>query len=142
MQCTEIKLSFSLLQGSNVIWCRVCNQSFPSHQAYTSHPCFHHQQAPTDKPYVCSLCHKGFVTHNGLQGHLKWHKGQYRYSCELCSKGFWSTTGLRAHLSSEHNREDMKFECTVCGRKFTQRSNLNVHIRTKHSGVGGTEGAA
>lgn len=52
------------------------------------------------------------------------------YICSVCGKGFRCTSHLKDHMRV-HTGE-RPFACTVCGARFSQRSNLVQHRRHKH----------
>ena len=81
------------------------------------------------RPYLCTLCHKRFITKCQLYVHTKCHTGETGYSCTQCEKRFSSQKGCRHHM----NIHTTKYKCTQCGRCCESRSALAIHRRT-HSG--------
>ncbi|XP_067868056.1 zinc finger protein 271-like [Heterodontus francisci] len=84
-----------------------------------------------EKPYMCSVCGRGFSHSSGLSNHKRSHTGKKPWECGDCGKGFSYPFQLETHRRS-HTGE-RPFTCSVCGKGFTQPSNLLTHQRT-HTG--------
>ena len=106
-----------------------------------------------DRPYVCSLCNKGFIdlshlqTHNhcvhsnkrlyqcchcgkmfktnrSLQSHVRVHAGEKPNSCRHCSDRFTWLDQLKRHLLESHN-EGTWLSCDICRKKFSLSRDLS-----------------
>jgi uncharacterized Zn-finger protein len=50
-----------------------------------------------ERPYVCDLCHRGFITADKLKAHVRTHTGDRPFVCDFCNKSFITADGLRCH---------------------------------------------
>ena len=81
------------------------------------------------RPYVCTVCNKGFMRKDSLNKHRKVHTEDNVYSCNECEKCFSSHEGLNKHMHIHRS----KYKCTECGKCYESSSLLAVHTRS-HSG--------
>ena len=72
------------------------------------------------KSFSCEMCKKGFITKQGLLGHMK------NYSCVPCNKIFYCKDSFQMH-SIKHTRRK-RYSCKVCCTKFPSISDFNDHI--------------
>uniref|UniRef100_A0A3Q3A1W7 C2H2-type domain-containing protein n=1 Tax=Kryptolebias marmoratus TaxID=37003 RepID=A0A3Q3A1W7_KRYMA len=101
--------------------CDLCPRSFGLNAQLTAHRKCH---ANRDK-YICNLCGRSLYDLSfKLQGTL----GERPFVCSVCSKGFLNTSELRNHMRV-HTGE-APFGCSECGRFFKLRSTLKAHILT------------
>ena len=80
------------------------------------------------RPYVCTVCDKRFITKAHMTAHMNRHTGQ-KYPCTQCEKCFLSQNALSQH----RNIHTGKYKCTECGRCLSTSTNLARH-RQSHSG--------
>ena len=80
--------------------CDICGKLFGGKQLKK-----HILQVHTEndkKPYICSVCNKGFVTSFRLKNHMNTHTGNKPYICQHCGKGFADHRNMKAHVKA-HN---------------------------------------
>ena len=85
----------------------------------------------SEKPYRCDICGKGFVSKNGLAGHLHLHSSVKPYTCIICLKSFTQAGSLKTHQRLHSGVKP--HSCETCGKGFAQLGNLKTHQRT-HAG--------
>lgn len=52
------------------------------------------------RPYVCTICGKGFTRKDSLQTHFHLHTGEKPYSCSICCSAFSSRASLKFHMKT------------------------------------------
>ncbi|XP_044738945.1 zinc finger protein 184-like [Chrysoperla carnea] len=85
-----------------------------------------------ERPYVCSICDKGFVQRFSLDVHMRKHTGETPYKCNHCEKSYKQSTHLLTHIKCKHTAEiqpsaNGEFECKICNEKFSKQSILVSH---------------
>lgn len=50
-----------------------------------------------EKPYVCTVCSKGFSVNTSLTTHKRTHTGEKPYACDACDKRFTQSSNLTHH---------------------------------------------
>jgi len=83
------------------------------------------------KPFVCSVCGKGFRAFSHRVEHMLIHLGEKPWSCGECKKTFRTKSALRVH-STKHSGE-RPYTCQQCGKSFLDRYYFEEHCRI-HSG--------
>ncbi|WAR03171.1 ZN436-like protein [Mya arenaria] len=91
-----------------------------------------HQSIHTGaKPFVCTLCNKGFRRKDDMVAHLRTHTGEKPYECEICGKKFKYRNQIPKHRRGHTGEKP--YECVECKKRFTSSIHLTRHIRT-HTG--------
>jgi len=127
--------------------CTECGRCCQSSQQLAKHQETH----SGEKPYLCGVCEKRFLSPSTLCSHMNIHRGKYKctecgrccrskedlsvhrrrhsgeepYSCGECEKRFSSRSGLCLHM----NIHSEKFKCTECGRCCHSSQHLEEHSR-------------
>ena len=57
-----------------------------------------------NRPFLCDLCPKKFITKTKLKEHQRRHFGEKRFSCVLCPKLYSGSHDLRKHLEKTHSK--------------------------------------
>ncbi|GLH14394.1 Serendipity locus protein H-1 [Gryllus bimaculatus] len=87
------------------------------------------------KPYICSVCSRGFYNEIGLQNHLWSHLPQDR---RVLSNTVGNNLERQAPVYSSRGvlhtntavTSVMRFVCPICGKKISTKGNLKVHLET------------
>ncbi|XP_051260074.1 zinc finger protein 37 isoform X2 [Dicentrarchus labrax] len=115
--------------GERRYGCEVCGKRFKLPGTLKSHEKIH---TARDRPYLCHICCKTFMSNCGLTTHMKTHSNERPFTCVVCSKGFISNGELKAHMRV-HSGE-APYGCSECGRFFKRKTHLNNHVRS-HLGI-------
>lgn len=83
-----------------------------------------------ERPYLCSVCGKGFTLNRNLRRHVMIHTGEKPHKCHLCDKAFIQFHTLQDHLRV-HSGE-RPFICNICGISYKQSVQLKLHMK-RHS---------
>ncbi|XP_033608124.1 zinc finger protein 1 homolog isoform X2 [Cryptotermes secundus] len=83
------------------------------------------------KPYVCTVCGKGFRAFSHRVEHMLIHLGEKPWSCGECKKAFRTKSALRVHCTKHSG--DRPYTCQQCGKSFLDRYYFEEHCRI-HSG--------
>ena len=94
--------------------CRFCAGEF-THISYLDR---HRAKIHTDKsPYMCSDCHKSFLTWTPLAQHEKTHTDKKPYHCNICLQKFSKVYSLIQHKMLTHTGEKL-YQCGEFSQKF------------------------
>lgn len=81
-----------------------------------------------EKPHRCHVCSKAFNRSSTLKTHIKTHSTVKEFLCHVCGKGFHQKGNLRNH-SLIHTGE-RPYTCSLCDKAFNKMSNLKFHLQT------------
>jgi len=126
--------------GDNPFSCEECDAKFSSKRKLKDHYISAHSESHP-KPYVCSLCGKGFKRNTELSSHMNTHTGERPFECDLCGVGFTFKGGLRKH-KLKHMIDEGTYdedviaikECKECGKAFYSNAHLRRHMKS-HMGI-------
>lgn len=79
-----------------------------------------------EKPFLCSVCGKGFTTSSSLKQHSFRHQSEKLFSCPDCPKTFPTRTDLASHADI-HKARPKSHICDECGRGFPKPFLLKKH---------------
>ncbi|XP_058065121.1 zinc finger protein 791-like, partial [Anopheles bellator] len=80
--------------------------------------------------YQCPHCPRKFAIQYLFKEHIRTHTGEKPLTCKVCSKTFHAAGSLRTHMLIHDKNQP---QCPHCPRKFARQSYLKEHIRT-HTG--------
>ncbi|KAE8277335.1 hypothetical protein D5F01_LYC24770 [Larimichthys crocea] len=115
--------------GERRYGCEVCGKRFKLPGTLKSHEKIHTSR---ERPYLCHICCKTFISNCGLTAHMKTHSNERPFICGVCSKGFISNGELKTHMRV-HTGE-APYGCSECGRFFKRKTHLTNHMRS-HLGI-------
>ncbi|PRD27421.1 UNVERIFIED_CONTAM: fezf2 [Trichonephila clavipes] len=87
----------------------------------------------TDRPYMCTICHKGFVRESSLKQHLATHTEEDPHSCDVCGRRFRRLGNFENHLITHTGYTP--HSCDICGKKFLQVGSYRRHLRTHNESL-------
>lgn len=85
-----------------------------------------------ERPFICTLCNKGFCRRSDLKKHTIVHTGVRPFSCPVCSKSFSRNTNLTKHMRIHSGIKP--HVCQKCPKSFTTYADLIRHQRA-HSEI-------
>jgi hypothetical protein len=85
------------------------------------------QHVETTKPWVCTLCHKAFVSKDKVVNHVQQHSGEKLHECPICHGRFSSK-----HYLKEHEKRVHQYDCHQCGKVFLTFDELHEHALQAH----------
>ncbi|XP_052000329.1 zinc finger protein 865-like [Xyrauchen texanus] len=84
------------------------------------------------RPYLCSVCGRGFARRETLRRHDRIHTGEKSHHCSVCGKYFREAF----HLSKHHtvHSGEKNFKCILCGKDFGYAQSLKRHGKLHQKG--------
>lgn len=126
--------------GDKPFPCEECDAKFASKRKLKDHYISSHSESHP-KPYICSLCGRGFKRNGELSSHMNTHTGEKPHECEICGVGFTFKGGLRKHKlkhmidEGTYNQEETAIKvCNECGKAFYSNAHLRRHMKS-HMGI-------
>lgn len=142
------------------VFCSDCNKTYSSRKNYEIHlqknngkcyfeceycsKVFYYKKSKLDvhirsahtkeRPYVCEVCGKGYVTPDKLRIHVRVHTGEKPCVCDQCGKAFYSLGQLSIHKNYHHiwKQEPHMFKCEECHSGFSSKNYLKYHMKVIH----------
>lgn len=108
--------------------CNICFKTFTCNAILVLHKRDKHEN---DKPFVCDVCGKRFVSELLMNYHKRFHTGEKKYICEECGLAVVTSSSLAKHKRI-HSKEKPHI-CHVCGKGFIIKGRLMEHLRM-HTG--------
>lgn len=84
---------------------------------------------PSNRPWVCEVCGKAFVSKDKIVNHVQQHSGEKVHECQICHNRFSSK-----HYLKEHERRVHQFDCQHCSKIFDTFEKLHEHAVRMHPG--------
>lgn len=108
--------------------CEICLKTFTCNAILIIHKRDKHEN---DKPFICDVCGKRFVTELLMNYHKRFHTGEKKYVCEECGLAVVTSSSLAKHKRIHSNVKP--HVCQVCGKGFIIKGRLVEHLRV-HTG--------
>ncbi|KAF2357746.1 Zinc finger C2H2-type [Trinorchestia longiramus] len=116
--------------------CEVCGRALLTKASLAvHHRCVH---GPASQKLACSHCPKLFSRKEKLVLHLRRHTGERPFVCEVCSRGFVSKSKLQEHKMRQHlpQHARRRHPCSLCHKTYANRTDLSKHTSRVHAGSG------
>ncbi|XP_023954547.1 zinc finger protein 121 [Bicyclus anynana] len=82
------------------------------------------------RAHTCAACGKHFVDERALLWHERLHTNERPYVCDVCGRGFVSLNRRNQHAVCAHTAPARR--CPLCPALFHLRSMVNTHIKKVH----------
>ncbi|KAJ8389438.1 hypothetical protein AAFF_G00119760 [Aldrovandia affinis] len=85
-----------------------------------------------ERPFLCSVCGRGFSRRETLRRHDRVHTGEKPYHCSVCGKDFREAFHLTKHRTVHSGEKNYK--CELCGKEFGYAQSLKRHGKLHQKG--------
>lgn len=98
----EEHLEYHKRKNSDRHMCKICNFVYQTSSGLHKHNLSKHT-SEDQRPFVCTVCGKGFVEGHSLELHTRIHTGEKPFKCSQCSYASGNKRLLMAHIRSKHS---------------------------------------
>ncbi|XP_031641366.1 uncharacterized protein LOC116352817 isoform X1 [Oncorhynchus kisutch] len=102
----------------------------PKRRQYT--PRAPRESSNIPRPYLCSVCGRGFARRETLRRHDRVHTGEKPHRCSTCGKHFREAFHLTKHHTVHSGEKNYK--CSLCGKEFGYSQSLKRHGKLHQKG--------
>ncbi|CAH2061940.1 unnamed protein product, partial [Iphiclides podalirius] len=88
------------------------------------------EKVKKSKKFCCGTCERNFVDERSLMWHQRLHTNERPYVCDVCGRGFVSLNRRNQHAVCAHTAPARR--CPLCPALFHLRSMVNTHVRKVH----------
>ncbi|XP_044261207.1 zinc finger protein 600-like [Tribolium madens] len=112
--------------------CELCCKGFNCHTSLYTHVNVVHSDY-SDKKFACHLCTKRFCNKQGLEEHIRRHKGEKPFKCHICPTSFVSQGELKKHIKAHtFVKEVNPIKCKHCDKTYKLHISYKLHLRRDH----------
>uniref|UniRef100_G3SP24 Myoneurin n=1 Tax=Loxodonta africana TaxID=9785 RepID=G3SP24_LOXAF len=77
-----------------------------------------------EKPYICGICGKSFISSGELNKHFRSHTGERPFICELCGNSYTDIKNLKKHKTKVHSGADKTLDSSVEGHTLSEQDSI------------------
>ncbi|MXQ84833.1 hypothetical protein E5288_WYG021484 [Bos mutus] len=77
-----------------------------------------------EKPYICGICGKSFISSGELNKHFRSHTGERPFICELCGNSYTDIKNLKKHKTKVHSGADKILDSSIEDHPLNEQDSI------------------
>ncbi|KAL7990978.1 hypothetical protein Chor_014408, partial [Crotalus horridus] len=77
-----------------------------------------------EKPYICGICGKSFISSGELNKHFRSHTGERPFICELCGNSYTDIKNLKKHKLKVHSDPEYPLDSIALDPSFSEQDSI------------------